>query len=66
MDEESNAESFTRCRSLINLPHLLLPLSKITYSLYFHHIFTEGESLPREFEELEGTCIKVKVLIAQS
>ena len=66
MDEESNAESFTRCRSLINLPHLLLPLSKITNSLYFHHIFTEGESLPREFEELEGTCIKVKVLIAQS
>ena len=66
MDEESNAEPFTRCRSLINLPHLVLPLSKITNSLYFHHIFTEGESLPRECEELEGTCIKVKVLIAQS
>ena len=66
MDEESNAEPFTRCRSLINLPHLVLPLSKITNSLYFHHVFTEGESLPREFEELEGSCIKVKVLIAQS
>ena len=57
MDEESNAEPLTRCRSLINLPYLVLPLSQITKSLYFHHIFTEGEGLSREFEELEGTCI---------